>query len=101
MINSLIILCSFDGWLLNIETKLPTPQHASCLCDFLKFLTDEMHFHNPGSLVLWYDSVTKDGKLSWQNQLNAANEVLTTQLHIYLQLTCAIRISSVYATAFS
>ena len=28
---------------------------------------------NPDSKVLWYDSVTVDGKLEWQNALNDLN----------------------------
>lgn len=40
---------------------------------FLRYLTEQMHERVPGSLVLWYDSVTEDGELKWQNELNPSN----------------------------
>ncbi|MCI29502.1 cytosolic endo-beta-N-acetylglucosaminidase-like, partial [Trifolium medium] len=33
-----------------------------------------MHSSMPGSLVIWYDSVTIDGELNWQDQLNEYNK---------------------------
>lgn len=94
-------LChGFDGWLVNIENPLSvrgspghtflTPEaersfNACCyvLCFqavavgntplFLRYLTDQMHERVSGSLVLWYDSVTEDGQLKWQNELNQSN----------------------------
>lgn len=32
-----------------------------------------MHEANPVSQVIWYDSVTIEGKLDWQNELNELN----------------------------
>ncbi len=32
-----------------------------------------MHRLVPGSLVIWYDAVTVEGKLQWQNELNRLN----------------------------
>lgn len=40
---------------------------------FLRYLTDQMHERVPGSAVIWYDSVLKDGSLKWQNELNEGN----------------------------
>ena len=41
---------------------------------FVRALTEEMRRVNPSnSQVVWYDSVTKEGKLSWQNELNGQN----------------------------
>lgn len=40
---------------------------------FLRYLTDQMHERVSGSLVLWYDSVTENGQLNWQNELNQSN----------------------------
>lgn len=40
---------------------------------FLRYLTDQMHQQDSGSLVLWYDSVTENGQLQWQNELNPSN----------------------------
>lgn len=34
-----------------------------------------MHEEIPGSQVIWYDSMTKDGEIHWQNQLTWNNEV--------------------------
>ncbi len=36
-------------------------------------LTEAMHRLVPGSLVIWYDAVTVEGKLQWQNELNGLN----------------------------
>lgn len=36
-------------------------------------MTEAMHERVPGSLVLWYDSVTMAGDLDWQNELNESN----------------------------
>lgn len=43
---------------------------------FLRYLTDQMHLRRRGSLVLWYDSVLKDGTLHWQNELNTNNRLV-------------------------
>lgn len=62
----------FDGWLINIESKMD----KSCgpfLLEFLKAVTTETHRSVPGSLVIWYNSVLLDGKLDWQNELNEKN----------------------------
>ncbi|RHZ59909.1 hypothetical protein Glove_360g114 [Diversispora epigaea] len=39
----------------------------------MNYFTQQMHKKKPGSLVLWYDSITKEGTLSWQDQLNDLN----------------------------
>ncbi len=33
-----------------------------------------MHEQIPGSQVIWYDAVTQQGKLEWQNSLTAQNQ---------------------------
>lgn len=40
---------------------------------FLRELTARVHSAVPGGLVIWYDSVLKDGTLRWQNELNEQN----------------------------
>lgn len=65
------VLYRFDGYLLNIENKIKDPQ---MLQYFVKHLTGEMHRRKPGSLVIWYDSVTQKGELKWQNELNELNK---------------------------
>ena len=62
----------FDGWLLNIENPIPK-ENIEDLKYFVKELTQKMHESNSNSKVIWYDSVTIDGKLDWQNSLNDLN----------------------------
>ncbi|XP_007008872.2 PREDICTED: cytosolic endo-beta-N-acetylglucosaminidase 1 [Theobroma cacao] len=69
----LAVALGFDGWLLNIEVELEVGQIPN-LKEFISHLTQTMHSSLPGSLVIWYDSVTVDGDLSWQNQLNEKNK---------------------------
>lgn len=63
-------LYKIDGWLLNIENSV---ENASVLKAFVEYLTKKLHRDIPGTLVIWYDSVTDEGKLSWQNELNENN----------------------------
>ncbi|XP_050961845.1 LOW QUALITY PROTEIN: cytosolic endo-beta-N-acetylglucosaminidase [Labeo rohita] len=64
----------FDGWLINIENAL-SETAVKNTGPFLRYLTDQMHERVPGSVVIWYDSVLKNGKLSWQNELNDDNRM--------------------------
>ncbi|CAH8292715.1 unnamed protein product [Eruca vesicaria subsp. sativa] len=57
----------FDGWLLNIENEIDQVQIPN-LKAFVSHLTKVMHSSVPGSLVIWYDSVTVEGSLAWQDQ---------------------------------
>lgn len=62
----------FDGWLLNIENKVDRPDRllyfATRLRDELKKIDSSLY------KVIWYDSVTVEGELKWQNELNEMNE---------------------------
>ncbi|XWS65802.1 hypothetical protein CRYUN_Cryun05aG0144700 [Craigia yunnanensis] len=69
----LAVALGFDGWLLNMEVQLDVGQIPN-LKEFVGHLTQTMHSTLPGSLVIWYDSVTIDGNLSYQNQLNEKNK---------------------------
>lgn len=60
----------FDGWLLNIENPVNNPE---ILKEFVEILTKQTHQQNSESVVIWYDSVTKDGLLRWQDKLNEHN----------------------------
>ncbi|KAA0705574.1 Cytosolic endo-beta-N-acetylglucosaminidase [Triplophysa tibetana] len=62
----------FDGWLINIENVL-SEIAVKNTGPFLRYLTDQMHERVPSSVVIWYDSVLKNGSLSWQNELNDKN----------------------------
>ncbi|KAL5732959.1 hypothetical protein ACOSQ2_032651 [Xanthoceras sorbifolium] len=72
-LTELAVALGFDGWLLNMEVKLDAGQIPN-LKEFISHLTDTMHSSLPGSLVIWYDSVTIDGELKWQDQLNEKNK---------------------------
>jgi mannosyl-glycoprotein endo-beta-N-acetylglucosaminidase len=38
-----------------------------------RVLTAALHASSPHALVVWYDAVTIEGKLEWQNTLNDLN----------------------------
>ncbi|XP_066292167.1 cytosolic endo-beta-N-acetylglucosaminidase-like isoform X1 [Branchiostoma lanceolatum] len=65
---------NFDGWLINIENPLETPQ-VKILTDFVSYLTDVMHTAVQESEVIWYDSVITSGELKWQDELNDKNRI--------------------------
>ncbi|GAB1598562.1 cytosolic endo-beta-N-acetylglucosaminidase-like [Argonauta hians] len=71
---------NLDGWLLNIENTI-RPDKIRKLVEFVKYLTERMTDEIPHSKVIWYDSVTKDGFLLWQNELNSENEIFFDSCH--------------------
>lgn len=66
----------FDGWLVNVEVELHGGSAAaSDLASFVGDLTRATRkVLGQVSEVVWYDSVTRDGSLKWQNELNLENE---------------------------
>ncbi|CAN4098059.1 unnamed protein product [Withania somnifera] len=72
-LSELAVALGFDGWLVNMEVSMDVRQIPN-LKEFVSHLTQSMHSLVPGSLVIWYDSVTIDGNLSWQDQLNEKNK---------------------------
>ncbi|CAI9768282.1 unnamed protein product [Fraxinus pennsylvanica] len=72
-LTELAVALNFDGWLINMEVTLD-PKQIPNLKEFVSHLSQTMHSSVPGSAVIWYDSVTIDGDLSWQNQLNDKNK---------------------------
>eukprot|EP00050_Salpingoeca_kvevrii_P022588 m.128667 g.128667 ORF g.128667 m.128667 type:complete len:821 (-) comp9754_c0_seq1:37-2499(-) len=64
---------NFDGWLVNIENPIPQAK-ITLLHKLVQSLTQQLHAARPGSIVIWYDSVTIYGQLRWQNELNHANK---------------------------
>nr|XP_002125915.3 cytosolic endo-beta-N-acetylglucosaminidase-like [Ciona intestinalis]XP_026694401.1 cytosolic endo-beta-N-acetylglucosaminidase-like [Ciona intestinalis] len=64
----------FDGWLINIENTIELEMIPDVV-QFVSYLTLKMHEMNPDAQVIWYDSVTKDGVLKWQNELNCKNSL--------------------------
>ncbi|XP_052759284.1 uncharacterized protein LOC113514033 isoform X2 [Galleria mellonella] len=61
----------FDGWLLNVENKVTKP---AMLLKFVRYLHKMLHQELPAPVLIWYDSVTIDGHLNWQNGLNHKNK---------------------------
>lgn len=64
---------NFEGWLLNIENKIKQNDIYK-LINFVRYLTDNIHLEIKDSEIIWYDSVTNEGQLKWQNELNDKNE---------------------------
>ncbi|XP_027110733.1 cytosolic endo-beta-N-acetylglucosaminidase 1-like isoform X1 [Coffea arabica] len=73
LLTELAVALGFDGWLINMEVELDVGQIPN-LKEFVSHLTQTMHSSLPTSLVIWYDSVTINGDLDWQNQLNDMNK---------------------------
>lgn len=66
----------FDGWLLNIEEEF-----SGCNQDYLSRLTDFISYLKrllgKDSKVIWYDALTCDNKVDYQNSLSAKNLAFT------------------------
>ncbi|CAK9803829.1 Cytosolic endo-beta-N-acetylglucosaminidase [Anthophora plagiata] len=62
----------FDGWFINIENIIKSDQ-INNLIYFLKYLRERIHEEIRDSEIIWYDSITNEGTLSWQNELNNKN----------------------------
>ncbi|KAF2264295.1 hypothetical protein CC78DRAFT_533357 [Lojkania enalia] len=61
----------FDGWLVNIEKPFPRENWQSyVLQGFLEQLKSEI---GPKGSLIWYDALTKDNKINYQNALTPAN----------------------------
>ncbi|KAG7669540.1 hypothetical protein KSW81_007693 [Nannochloris sp. 'desiccata'] len=69
---------NFDGWVVNIENDVPSSLIPRLLL-FLRTLTAAVHASgnkksdNNRGTVIWYDAVTTEGKLQWQNALTPLN----------------------------
>ncbi|KAA8498207.1 Cytosolic endo-beta-N-acetylglucosaminidase [Porphyridium purpureum] len=57
----------FDGWLVNVECDIRSPAHRRALLALVRAL-------QALCTVVWYDAVTLEGRLEWQNELNECNE---------------------------
>jgi len=61
-----------DGWLINIENPIAESMIKNIIY-FLKSLKMVLSILGKNSIIIWYDSVTRQGKLDWQNELNILN----------------------------
>lgn len=62
----------FEGWLVNIEHSMKeyeVPLLVAWMKEFKKLANEA------GLMVVWYDSVIKNGELKWQSALNAENMI--------------------------
>ncbi|KAI8852965.1 glycosyl hydrolase family 85-domain-containing protein [Chytridium lagenaria] len=62
----------FDGWFINIESNLQLPEHGVAMIQFIEYLTLKC----VKGFIAYdsrYDSITRDGKLSWQDRLTDLN----------------------------
>ncbi|GLI61826.1 hypothetical protein VaNZ11_004267, partial [Volvox africanus] len=73
ILTSLAAYHGFEGWLVNVENGLRR-ELVPNLITFLGHLRARMAaVVGPHSLVVWYDAVTADGRLAWQNDLTPLN----------------------------
>ncbi|GJM44947.1 MAG: hypothetical protein DHS20C21_17890 [Gemmatimonadota bacterium] len=61
----------FDGWFLNQETAGGDSTTAALMQEFLEYYQAN---RTAGQEMMWYDSMIHNGNISWQNQLNDAND---------------------------
>lgn len=72
--NKLIELANyynFDGWFINQETVGGTAEHSKLMQQFILYFKNQA----PDLDIMWYDSMTVDGKIEWQNALNDKNKM--------------------------
>jgi len=63
----------FQGWLLNIENPVEWTL-VPYLLQLVEKLNKKIHeIYGSEGLVIWYDSVTIEGKLQWQDEVNMLN----------------------------
>ncbi|GII57097.1 hypothetical protein Pth03_54860 [Planotetraspora thailandica] len=60
----------FDGWFVNQETGGGDAALATSMREMIKYARAE----HPDVDFMWYDSMTEDGAVSWQNALTPAND---------------------------
>lgn len=59
----------FEGWFLNQETGGTSKEDAENMQAFIKYCNQV----DPSFKIIWYDSMTKDGYVWWQDELNQNN----------------------------
>lgn len=73
MVDKLIEVCEyfgFDGWFINQETEDSlTAEHAALMQEFVKAFKAKTDLE-----IMWYDSMTEQGEMDWQNALTDKNK---------------------------
>ena len=80
MVDKLIEVCNefgFEGWFINQETD--TTESETMKSEeygklFQEFIVQFKEKAGDSLEIMWYDAMTNDGKLDWQNQLNEKNK---------------------------
>lgn len=62
----------FDGWLLNIEEEIPKAV-ADPVEKLAAFVLDLKRYLGPQGKVIWYDALTTDNEVDYQNSLTPKN----------------------------
>ncbi|XP_022672736.1 cytosolic endo-beta-N-acetylglucosaminidase 1-like isoform X1 [Varroa destructor] len=76
IIKGLVEVCletNFDGWLFNIEVDINQKQ-VEPLIHLVREVREQLIQARPGSLVIWYDSVTTSGKITYHDELVKENK---------------------------
>jgi hypothetical protein len=61
----------FDGWIINIEKPFPGSEWSLyAMLDFLRNLRTQL---GPNKELVWYDALTSNNRISYQNSLSKAN----------------------------
>lgn len=68
---------NFEGWFINQETQGTeenplTVEHVELMQEFIKQYKEKA---GDSQQLMWYDSMTKDGEINWQNTLNDKNDI--------------------------
>ena len=71
----LALFYGFEGWFVNVESPLISAYDAEVMARFISYLTEQMHERVPNGQVFWYDSLTRNGKIQWQDRLNDENKM--------------------------
>lgn len=79
MADKLITVASemgFDGWFINQETESTdeeklTPEHSALMQEFIKQYKSKA---KDKFEIMWYDSMTEEGEMDWQNALTDKND---------------------------
>ena len=67
----------FEGWFINQETQGTeenplTAEYVPLMQEFIKQYKEKA---GDSQQLMWYDSMTKDGEIDWQNTLNDKNDI--------------------------
>lgn len=68
---------NFDGWFINQETQGTdseplTVEHTTLMQEFIKEFKNKA---GENLEIMWYDSMTEDGEIDWQNALTDKNDI--------------------------